>query len=448
MSSRVCLIDLPGLSSELLKSVPAESSLGKWLGGKSVAVLKPSWPAVTCSVQATLTTGSSPAQHGVVANGVATYRSLADQGLVDASNFETYRKQVSFWEQSNQFVQVPRFWQDSSGKSRYKTALLFFQHCMPGFSGTPKPAADIVLTPKPDHGPDGKLVSLCWSNPPELVPALFKELGPFPLMNYWGPMAGIASSAWIAKAAAMVWKLHSPQLQLVYVPHLDYDLQRFGPDSDQAKKAVLDVSAALEPLIAEITASGGEIVLLSEYSIENVCGTIAANRLLKAAGLLVTHHTNDGELIDYEKSPVFAMVDHQIAHVYVRSESARAAAEAIFAGQPLMILDGESRINHARAGDIQLEANPGYWFDYRWWEKVEQAPVFARMVDIHRKPGYDPLELFFDPATRSIITDESRIRGSHGRRTGSDGILVSRTTSDSISAAADVGKHVLQILGT
>ena len=120
---------------------------------------------------------------------------------------------------------------------------------MPGFHGTPRPAADIVLTPKPDHGPDGKLTSLCWSNPPELVPTVFKELGPFPLMNYWGPMAGIAASAWIAKAAAIIWRQYAPQLQLVYVPHLDYDLQRFGPDSPQAKKAVADLSSDFGPAI-------------------------------------------------------------------------------------------------------------------------------------------------------------------------------------------------------
>src|SRR5581483_10299532 len=194
MSNRVCVIDLPGLGANLIHQVPQGSRLGQWLCGKRASALTPSFPAVTCSVQATLTTGVPPAKHGIVANGIATYRSAADQALVDASNFASYRRDVSFWEQSNQFVEAPRFWQDAEGKSRFKTALLFFQHSMPGFAGTPKPAADIVLTPKPDHGPDGKLVSLCWSQPSELVPKLFGKLGPFPLMNYWGPMAGIASS--------------------------------------------------------------------------------------------------------------------------------------------------------------------------------------------------------------------------------------------------------------
>ena len=324
MSIRVCVIDLPGLSRELLAHVPPTSSLGKWLANQPVSTLKPSWPAVTCSVQATLTTGVSPSQHGIIANGLPTFLSAVDQALVDSSNFENYRKKISFWEQSNQFVQAPRFWQDSNGQSKFKTALLFFKHCMPGFHGDKKPSADIVLTPKPDHGPDGKLTSLCWSNPPELVPTVFKELGPFPLMNYWGPMANIASSAWIAKAAAIIWRQYAPQLQLVYVPHLDYDLQRFGPSSPQAIKAVVDVSAALDPLIDQILADGAKLIVLSEYSIGSVNKSVAPNQLLKAAGLLKTKQTPDGALIDYENSDAFAMVDHQIAHVYLKPTADRA----------------------------------------------------------------------------------------------------------------------------
>jgi predicted AlkP superfamily pyrophosphatase or phosphodiesterase len=448
MPQRLCLIDIPGLSKDLLAYVPPDSAFGKWLANQTVATLKPSWPAVTCSVQATLTTGVSPNQHGIIANGIATFRSAADQELVDDSNFANYRKQVSFWEQSNQFVQVPRFWQDSAGKSRFKTALLFFQNSMPGFHGPPKPAADIVLTPKPDHGPDGKLVSLCWSNPPELVPQLFKELGPFPLMNYWGPMAGVASSIWVARGAAMVWKLHQPQLQLVYVPHLDYDLQRFGPDSPQAKKAVVDLTGAIEPLFTTILADGGQIVVLSEYSIAAVHQSIAPNRLLKQAGLLVTRETADGILIDYEKSEAFAMVDHQIAHQFVRSSDAKARVEKLFSSEAVTVVDIANQITHARAGDIQLQANAGYWFDYRWWENAGAAPKFAGTVDIHRKPGYDPLELFFDPATRSVISDASRIRGSHGATPGSDGVcIMASATAISEIQAVDVSSHILKMIG-
>src|SRR5436190_12394750 len=240
MSKRVCVIDLPGLSKQLLAHIPSESALGKWLKGKPVANLIPPTPAVTCTVQATITTGTNPEHHGIIANGLPMFRNSSDADLTDPDNFAEYRREISFWEQSNQLLQTPRFWQ-TGGAPPIKTALLFFQNSMPGFSGNPKPAADIVLTPKPDHGPDGKLVSLCWSNPPDLVPKLFQQFGPFPLMNYWGPMANINSSQWIANAAAWIWKNESPQLQFTYIPHLDYDLQRFGPNSPQAIKAVHDV---------------------------------------------------------------------------------------------------------------------------------------------------------------------------------------------------------------
>jgi predicted AlkP superfamily pyrophosphatase or phosphodiesterase len=446
MSSRVCLIDLPGLSRDLLAHVPAETALGRWMANRPVATLHPTWPAVTCSVQATMTTGVPPSKHGIIANGIPTFLSPADQSLVDSSNFESYRRQISFWEQSNQFVQAPRFWQDSAGNSKYKTALLFFQHCMPGFHGTVKPAADIVLTPKPDHGPDGKLTSLCWSNPPELVPTVFKELGPFPLMNYWGPMAGIAASAWIAKASSLIWQKYSPQLQLVYVPHLDYDLQRFGPDSPQAKKAVVDLASALDPLFNAIEADAAKIVVLSEYSISAVNRSIAPNRLLRDAGLLQTRSTPDGVLIDYEQSAAIAMVDHQIAHVYAKpGTDVQKVESALTAGGGAKVLSGSDRIDHPRAGRIQIASAAGVWFDYRWWENVSDAPAFATTVDIHRKPGYDPLELFLEPGTRSITQNSEPICGSHGATPGSEGLLIG-STSDSAMQVTEVAALVERML--
>ncbi len=424
--NRVCVIDLPGLSRELLAHVPGQSGLGKWMGQQRVQSLSPSWPAVTCSVQATLTTGQPPARHGIVSNGVATYRSEADAGLVDASNFVEFRRNVSFWEQSNQFLNVPRFWQDENGTSKYKTALLFFQHSMPGFRGTPRPAADVVLTPKPDHGPDGKLVSLCWSNPADLVPRLFKEFGPFPLINYWGPMAGIASSQWIAKAAAAVWRSEKPALQLVYVPHLDYDLQRFGPRSAQAQKAVVDVAAAIEPLLQAVLEDGGKILVLSEYAIEAVDRSIAPNAILRDAGLLTTVRTPEGELIDYRGSKAFAMVDHQIAHLYASDPS----AADLLRDAGLAILDS-SVLANPRAGDFLVEAPARTWLDYRWWKAPAEAPSFATTVDIHRKPGYDPMELFLQPGTRSITQDAGLVRGSHGRAVPGQSVLIGHANGGS-----------------
>jgi Type I phosphodiesterase / nucleotide pyrophosphatase len=413
--NRVCVIDMPGLSRELAKEIPGNSALGKWLAGKKIAGLTPSFPAVTCSVQVTLTTGKTPAEHGIVSNGVATFRSREDQALVDASNFAVNRRQVSFWEQSNQFLEMPRFWQDGSAKSKCKTALLFFQHSMPGFAGQLKPAADIVLTPKPDHGPDGKLVSLCWSEPRDLVPRLFKELGPFPLMNYWGPMAGIASSQWIGKAAAIVWREQQPQLQWVYVPHLDYDLQRFGPASEQAKAAVRDAANAVELVVNAVLESGGKLVLISEYAMRPVNKVVQPNLALREAGLLIRKKTDDGEIVDFEQSSAFAMVDHQVAHIYAKSgEEIDSLARVLQLDGVKTVEHSSAGIRHRRCGDLILIAEPNAWFDYRWWDDADAMPTFAKTVDIHRKPGYDPLELFWDRATNGISQDRSLIKGSHG----------------------------------
>ena len=442
--ARVCVIDVPGLSRKLMHAIPAESSLAKWIATKNVVGLTPTWPAVTCSMQATLTTGVPPSKHGIIANGIATSRSLEDQRLIDPSSFAEYRREVSFWEQSNQLVESPRFWQDASGKSKWKTAMLFFQNSMPGFIEPHRPAADIVVTPKPEHGPDGKITSLLWAQPRELVEQLFAELGPFPLMNYWGPLAKIDSSRWIARAAAHVWIKHDPQLQLVYIPHLDYDLQRFGPDSPQATQAVIDLAAVLAPLVDTVIESGGEVVLLSEYSMNSVDRFVQPNRLLREAGLLVTRDTPDGELIDYNGSTAFAMVDHQIAHVYTRSTDAKTQAAAVLKSDLVRFIDPSTvGVHHRRAGDLVLETTPNAWFDYRWWESPCDAPVFAKEVDIHRKPGYDPCELFFDPPTRGITQDPSRIRGSHGTVGDGEAIVVGKLAA--ISRATTV--HATEVAG-
>lgn len=423
--ARVCVIDVPGLSAELLSGIPPTSGLGKWIAKNRVALLTPSWPAVTCSVQATLTTGVSPSEHGIVANGIFTHRSREDQAFIDASNFASYRRDVSFWEQSNQLVEAPRFWQESSGRSRVRTAMLFFQNSMPGFAGALRPAADIVVTPKPEHGPDGKITSLLWTEPRDLQTRLFAELGPFPLMNYWGPLAGIASSRWIARCGAWIWKNMTPELQLVYVPHLDYDLQRFGPDSTQAQQAVRDLAEACEVLFDAI-GRDRNLILVSEYAMQRVDACLRPNWVLREAGLLSTRRTDDGSLIDYARSRAFAMADHQIAHVYVREKPDADRTAELLTRAGAKVVDDAARIMHRRAGDIQLEAPPGAWFDYRWWDPAEpdDAPTFATAVDIHRKAGYDGLELFFDPGIKGTSQDAARLRGSHGRARPGQAILV------------------------
>jgi len=449
MANRVCIIDMPGLNGALLNQVPADRALGRWLVGKRPIGLTPSFPAVTCSVQATLTTGRPPAEHGIIANGLPTFRSTADQALVDPDNFVEYRKQMSFWEQSNQLLDVPRFWQDESGRSRWKTALLFFQNSMPGFGAAMRPAADIVVTPKPNHGPDGKLTSLLWSQPTDLAARLSSALGPFPLMNYWGPMAGIASSQWIAKSAAMIWREYSPQLQWVYLPHLDYDLQRFGPDSVQAVQAVRDATMALDPLVGAVLGDAGKIVLLSEYAMSEVNSYTQPNRILADAGLLVMRSTADGKLIDYDRSAALAMVDHQIAHLYARNSAAVDRARAALQERGISCAPPPPSLRHRRAGDLVLTAAPQSWFDYRWWSDPADAPLFARLVDIHRKPGYDPLELFWDRTINGVAQNPGLVRGSHGRDDGDQGIWVAEQIPPDPEdfRAVNVASAITEMLG-
>jgi predicted AlkP superfamily pyrophosphatase or phosphodiesterase len=364
--------------------------------------------------------------------------------LVDPDNFVEYRRQISFWEQSNQFLDTPRFWQDPVGRSKWKTALLFFQNSMPGFTGPARPSADIVLTPKPEHGPDGKLTSLLWSQPSDLAPRLSAELGPFPLTNYWGPMAGIASSLWIAGAAAMIWREHAPQLSWVYVPHLDYDLQRFGPDSPQAAQAVRDASRALDPLIAAVLESGGKLVLLSEYAMNRVDTFAQPNRILADAGLLLMRSTNDGKLIDHDRSAALAMVDHQIAHLYARDSASMPRARSALEARDIDCSVSPPSLRHRRSGDLILTAAPNAWFDYRWWSDPADAPAFAKMVDIHRKPGYDPLELFWDRATNGVSQNADLVRGSHGRVGPTRGVWVAeqgpvnQQNMDAVSVASAI----------
>ena len=268
-----------------------------------------------------------------------------------------------------------------------------------------------------------------------MVQKLFSVLGPFPLMNFWGPMAGIASSQWIAKAAAWVWRNEQPTLQFTYVPHLDYDLQRFGPNSPQAAKAIVDLCGALAPLFDAITSTDGRVVLLSEYSIHEVNGAIQPNLLLKEAGLLQLV----GSEIDYEKSTAFALVDHQIGYLFSSDDS----AWPLLAAAGISETPAELRPIHSRAGERCFQSPSNKWLDYRWWKDEVDAPAYASQVDIHRKPGYDPLELFVDLRTRKIASDAAMISGSHGRVETSLGIIAGL---QNVTEICDVANELQRIL--
>lgn len=386
--------------------------------------LVPATPAVTCSVQATLMTGLPPSGHGAVGNGWY-FRDLGE---------------VSLWRQSNRLIAGEKIWEAARARDASATcAKLFWWFNM--YS-----SADWSVTPRPIYPADGRKIPDCWTNPPELRDELTKLLGPFPLFRFWGPLADIASSEWIAAATKHVLASRRPTLTLSYLPHLDYDLQRFGPDpAHPAVRAALQaVDRIAGDLIDTAEGQGARVLIVSEYGLTPVTGAVHVNRALRAGGLLALRDELGREMLDVGASRAFAVADHQIAHVYVRD-----AADAPRVRDIVSQIDGVEavwgeaekrahKLDHPRSGEFVAIARADRWFAYTWWLDEARAPDFARTVDIHRKPGYDPVELFFDPKLRwpklasawrltlrklgqrrllDVIScgDEHLVRGSHGR---------------------------------
>jgi predicted AlkP superfamily pyrophosphatase or phosphodiesterase len=285
-----------------------------------------------------------------------------------------------------------------------------------------------MLTPKPLHTETG-LVNDCYSRPGALYAALREKMGEFPLMRYWGPMAGIESSKWIAAATEHVWRTERPDLCLTYLPHLDYNTQRRGPDPAGLLEDLKEVDALVDRLAEMAVADGAEVVILSEYSLSPVTRAVALNRVLREAGLLAVRELAGREYLDCGACGAFALADHQIAHIYFprNREANLGRVKKLLQGTNGVaeVLDTKEQtvrgIRHSRSGDLIAVAEADAWFSYYYWLDDARAPDFARTVDIHRKPGYDPVELFFDPATRSIPLNTALVRGSHGRTAPGEG---------------------------
>ncbi len=367
-----------GLTPSLLRHAPCISAVAR---DGFAAPIDPVLPAVTCSAQASLLTGTLPRDHGIVANGWY-HRDLAE---------------VLFWRQSNRLVSGEMVW-DAAKRRRpdLRTAKMFWWFNM--YS-----TADISVTPRPIYPADGRKLPSVYSEPPELGGKLQRDLGTFPLFEFWGPKAGLPSSRWIGEASARVFDESRPDLLLVYLPHLDYDLQRLGPKDPRIPAAVADIDRVAGRLIDGVRSRGARVVVLSEYGIEQAEGAVLPNRALREAGLLRVQETLGWELLDAGASRAFAVADHQIAHVYVRDPRdvprVRAVVEKLDGVERVLDDAGkrDAGLDHARSGELVAVAAPGRWFAYYYWLDDAHAPDFARTVDIHRKPGYDPVELFLDP---------------------------------------------------
>ena len=380
MPKPLVLIDVVGLTHEMLgENTPHLARLAEEGFARPMGTVL---PAVTTSAQSTLLTGLLPRDHGIVGNGWY-FRDLAE---------------VLFWRQSNRLVHGERIYQ--AGRARdasYTTAKLFWWYNMYA-------PVEWSVTPRPSYPADGRKVFDSYSHPPQLRGELQDKLGVFPLLKFWGPGAGIESSAWIVDAALEVIRRHQPSLSLVYLPHLDYDLQRYGPDDPRVTRAIADIDRETGRLIQAARSAGAEVVVVSEYAIGAVSQPVHINRTLREGGFLTARREPLGwETLDAGASRAFAVADHQVAHVYVREETDIAAVAELLrktAGIDRVLdraAQAEFGIDHARAGDLVAVSASEAWFTYYFWLDDTLAPDYARTVDIHRKPGYDPVELLIDP---------------------------------------------------
>lgn len=420
MPRPLVVIDVVGLTHEMLGPLTpnitrlAQDGFARPMGGV--------FPAVTCTAQSTILTGLSPQGHGIVANGWY-FRDLAE---------------VLFWRQSNRLVQGERLYEAGRRRdSRYTTAKMFWWYNMYA-------AVDWSMTPRPSYPADGRKIFDSYSQPESLRDELQNRLGVFPLPRFWGPLADISSTRWITDATLSVMAEYNPTLTLAYLPHLDYNLQRLGPRDPQIAEDIRLVDAEAGRLIEAARARGAEVVVLSEYAITDVDRPVHINRVLRGAGYLQTRREPLGwETLDCGASRAFAVADHQVAHVYVpAADDVPRVAELLrrTPGVECVLDRGQQRefgIDHERAGELVAVAAPGAWFTYYFWTDDRLAPDYARTIDIHRKPGYDPVELFVDPQLKFpklriacrlaqkllgfryymdvIGLDASIVKGSHGR---------------------------------
>ncbi|MFI5193247.1 MAG: alkaline phosphatase family protein [Chitinophagales bacterium] len=410
---KTVVIDVVGLSNSLIgEHTPF---IRQYITRHKKVSIKPMLPAVTTAVQSTYLTGKWPAEHGIVGN-----------GWYDREDAE-----VKFWKQSNKLVRGEKIW-DKAKKAdpAFTCSNMFWWYNM--YS-----SADFAVTPRPNYLADGRKIPDCYSHPAELRDYLQESLGQFPLFQFWGPGANIKSTRWIADASLLTDKRHDPTLTLIYLPHLDYCLQKFGPDISSISKELREIDQVVQELVDYYEKKKARVIILSEYGIGPVNNPIHLNRLFREQGLLQIRVERGLELLDAGASKAFAVADHQVAHVYINDISVTENVKNLLARVPgiKMVLDKKEQaqyhIDHERAGDLVVMADARSWFTYYFWLDDARAPDYARAVDIHKKPGYDPVEMFMTSKLRAaykllrkkaglryvmdvIPLDASLIRGSHG----------------------------------
>lgn len=411
--NRTVVINVVGLSTSVIGAFTP--FLKKYIANHKLAIVDPVLPALTTTAQSTYVTGKWPVETGIVGN-----------GWYDRTDCE-----IKFWKQSNKLVAGEKIWEKARKyDAAFTCSNMFWWYNM--YS-----SADYTVTPRPNYLADGRKMPDCYSNPASLRDQLQEALGQFPLFQFWGPGANIKSSRWIAKASMFTDDLYNPTLTLVYLPHLDYCLQKYGPDFSKIGDDLKQIDALVEELVCFYEKKGVRILVLSEYGISPVNNPVHVNRLLREQGLLAVRNERGLELLDPGASKAFAVADHQIAHVYINDKKVAGEVKSLLqqANGIAFVLDREAQaarhINHERAGDLVLVADENSWFTYYFWLADKLAPDYARVVDIHKKPGYDPVEMFMTSKARAaykllrkkagfryvmdvIPLDAALVKGSHG----------------------------------
>lgn len=411
---KTVVIDIVGLSESLIgEHTPF---LKQYVAKHYLQTITPMLPAVTTSAQSTYVTGKWPSEHGIVGNGW----------------YDRTESEVKFWKQSNKLVQGEKIWDKAKrADASFTCSKMFWWYNM--YS-----SADYSVTPRPNYLADGRKMPDCYSYPAKLRDYLQKELGQFPLFQFWGPGANIKSTQWIADASRLTDNQYNPTLTLIYLPHLDYGLQKFGQDFTRIEQDLRDIDRVVEQLVTHYKKNGARVILLSEYGITHVDRPVYLNRVLREAGLLQVRVERELELLDAGASAAFAVADHQLAHIYINDPAIISRVRGILEQVPgvELVLDRAQQrqyhIDHERSGDLVLMADARSWFCYYFWMDDAKAPDYARVVDIHKKPGYDPVEMFMTSKLRAaykllrkkagfryvmdvIPLDATLIKGSHGR---------------------------------
>ena len=423
---RTVVLNVVGLTAGLIGRHTPRIDAFRKLG--AIARVRPAFPGVTCTAQSDYLTGRPPAEHGIVANGW----------------YNREYAEVHFWKQPDHLVHGPKIWDEMRKLNpEFTCAKLFWWYNM--YSNV-----EWSITPRPMYPADGRKFFDIYSWPYDIRQEIKKDLGEFPFAGFWGPSAGVDSiagkadcvSRWIARAAMWIEDRCHPTLNLVYLPHLDYNLQRLGPDHPDIVRDLSEIDEIVGELLFFFGQRGVEVMLLSEYGITPVDTPVHLNRLFRRKGWLTLKEELGRELVDFGASRAFSVADHQVAHVYLNDRSLRKEVRALLEQTPgvARVLSDTDKIDagisHARAGDLVGVAAENAWFTYYYWDDDDRAPDYARTVDIHRKPGYDPCELFIDPRLGSgrlrvarrllqkrlgfrmlmdvVPLDATLVRGSHG----------------------------------